>query len=222
VSVEETFHALVGELDYPMFVVTAVNDCPNRFVGRVEARLPAGDHIAHLLAPIAAERGADHDDLTFTGPSASSLATSPEAGLRKACAHARRFRLPLRVNHDGSDATIRVPMQPAERDILAEIQNELRLSREQRERSESRYAQVISDSDARHAALQREVLESNRMVMRRMDGLVRRAEEVFTRNTETLAEAKESIENLGALAEAQTEGLLRIFERLPPPGESTA
>ena len=149
-SVEETFHQLVGGLDYPMFIVTAaaggerdgclvgfatqtsvdpprflvclseknrttklardadvfavhwvpaeaealaelfggetgdevhkltrvswregpegvplLDDCPNRFVGRVEARLPAGDHIAHLLAPIAAERGADHDELTF-------------------------------------------------------------------------------------------------------------------------------------------------------------
>ena len=116
-STAETFNALVGDLDYPMFIVTAaaggeragclvgfatqcsidpprflvciseknrtfqvaqraealgvhllpadatdlevplLERCRNRFVGRVQSRLDAGDHVAFLLEPVAAERG---------------------------------------------------------------------------------------------------------------------------------------------------------------------
>ena len=120
-------------------------------------------------------------------------------------------------------------MQPAERDILAEIRDELRLSREQRERSETRYAQVVAESDARHAELQREVLESNRLVMRRMDGLARENQAVLAKNTEAIEKNTVSIDkmdstlaSLKGLAETHTEALFRIFERLPPPGEAAA
>ena len=39
--------------------------CPNRFVGRVLARLDAGDHDAILLEPVLAERGTDSDEFSF-------------------------------------------------------------------------------------------------------------------------------------------------------------
>jgi flavin reductase (DIM6/NTAB) family NADH-FMN oxidoreductase RutF len=39
--------------------------CPNRFVGRVLARLDAGDHDAILLEPVLAERGTDADEFSF-------------------------------------------------------------------------------------------------------------------------------------------------------------
>jgi flavin reductase (DIM6/NTAB) family NADH-FMN oxidoreductase RutF len=39
--------------------------CPNRFVGRVLARLDAGDHDAILLEPVTAERGTDSDEFSF-------------------------------------------------------------------------------------------------------------------------------------------------------------
>jgi flavin reductase (DIM6/NTAB) family NADH-FMN oxidoreductase RutF len=45
--------------------VPLLDDCPNRFVGRVLERVPAGDHDAFVLAPIAAERGDDADEFTF-------------------------------------------------------------------------------------------------------------------------------------------------------------
>jgi flavin reductase (DIM6/NTAB) family NADH-FMN oxidoreductase RutF len=45
--------------------VPLIDDCPNRFVARVEARLDCGDHIAHLLAPVVAEKSADYDEFTF-------------------------------------------------------------------------------------------------------------------------------------------------------------
>jgi flavin reductase (DIM6/NTAB) family NADH-FMN oxidoreductase RutF len=45
--------------------VPLLDDCPNRFVGRVLQRVPAGDHDAFLLEPIAAERGEDSAEFTF-------------------------------------------------------------------------------------------------------------------------------------------------------------
>jgi flavin reductase (DIM6/NTAB) family NADH-FMN oxidoreductase RutF len=39
--------------------------CPNRFVGRVLARVDAGDHDAILLEPVLAEKGAEGDELSF-------------------------------------------------------------------------------------------------------------------------------------------------------------
>jgi len=45
--------------------VPLLDDCPNRFVGRVQWREDAGDHIAHLLTPIDAETAPDHDEFTF-------------------------------------------------------------------------------------------------------------------------------------------------------------
>lgn len=45
--------------------VPLLDGCPNRFVGRVLARLDAGDHDAFLLEPIAAERGAGPGEFTF-------------------------------------------------------------------------------------------------------------------------------------------------------------
>jgi len=45
--------------------VPLLDDCPNRFVGRVLHRVDAGDHDAFLLEPIAAERGDDSDEFTF-------------------------------------------------------------------------------------------------------------------------------------------------------------
>jgi flavin reductase (DIM6/NTAB) family NADH-FMN oxidoreductase RutF len=45
--------------------VPLLDDCPNRFVGRVLGRVNAGDHDAFLLAPVAAERSEDFDEFTF-------------------------------------------------------------------------------------------------------------------------------------------------------------
>ena len=45
--------------------VPLLDDCPNRFVGRVEWRKDAGDHVAHLLHPVAAEKSADYHEFTF-------------------------------------------------------------------------------------------------------------------------------------------------------------
>jgi len=42
-----------------------LDGCPNRFVGRVLARVDAGDHDALLLEPVAAERGTDSDEFRF-------------------------------------------------------------------------------------------------------------------------------------------------------------
>ena len=40
-------------------------DCPSWFVGRVLERVDAGDHVAFLLDPVAAEHGATGGALTF-------------------------------------------------------------------------------------------------------------------------------------------------------------
>jgi flavin reductase (DIM6/NTAB) family NADH-FMN oxidoreductase RutF len=45
--------------------VPLLDDCPNRFVGRVLARQDAGDHDAYLLEPVFAEHGEDTDEFTF-------------------------------------------------------------------------------------------------------------------------------------------------------------
>jgi flavin reductase (DIM6/NTAB) family NADH-FMN oxidoreductase RutF len=45
--------------------VPLLDDAPNRFVGRVEAKLPAGDHTAFLLAPVEAEAVADMTEFSF-------------------------------------------------------------------------------------------------------------------------------------------------------------
>jgi flavin reductase (DIM6/NTAB) family NADH-FMN oxidoreductase RutF len=45
--------------------VPVVDACPNRFVGRVVERLDAGDHEAIVLEPVAAQRDAEEDELTF-------------------------------------------------------------------------------------------------------------------------------------------------------------
>ena len=45
--------------------VPIVAGCPNWFVGRIVERLDAGDHDAMLLEPVAAERQAAEEELTF-------------------------------------------------------------------------------------------------------------------------------------------------------------
>ena len=45
--------------------VPLLDDCPNRFVGRVLSRVDAGDHDAFLLEPVAAQHGAGEDEFTF-------------------------------------------------------------------------------------------------------------------------------------------------------------
>ncbi len=42
-----------------------LDDCPNRFVGRIETTLEAGDHLAVLLAPIEAQAAPNVEELTF-------------------------------------------------------------------------------------------------------------------------------------------------------------
>ena len=42
-----------------------LDDCPNRFAGRILERIEFGDHDAILLEPVAAERGTDSDEFTF-------------------------------------------------------------------------------------------------------------------------------------------------------------
>ena len=45
--------------------VPLLDECPNRFVGRVESRLDAGDHIAFLLAPVQASAEPDFGQFRF-------------------------------------------------------------------------------------------------------------------------------------------------------------
>ena len=45
--------------------VPLLNDTPNRFVGRIEARLPAGDHTAFLLTPVDAEAEPGNEEFSF-------------------------------------------------------------------------------------------------------------------------------------------------------------
>jgi flavin reductase (DIM6/NTAB) family NADH-FMN oxidoreductase RutF len=45
--------------------VPLLDDCPNRFVGRVVWRRDAGDHDAFLLEPIAVERAPGEEELSF-------------------------------------------------------------------------------------------------------------------------------------------------------------
>jgi flavin reductase (DIM6/NTAB) family NADH-FMN oxidoreductase RutF len=45
--------------------VPLLDDCRSRFVGRVEWRKDAGDHVAHLLAPVAAEKAANAEGFMF-------------------------------------------------------------------------------------------------------------------------------------------------------------
>ncbi len=45
--------------------VPILDDCPNWFVGRILDRLPAGDHVAVLLDPIAAGSGSDQTQFDF-------------------------------------------------------------------------------------------------------------------------------------------------------------
>ena len=42
-----------------------LDDCPNRFVGRVLERMDGGDHDAFLLEPVLAERGTDATEFSF-------------------------------------------------------------------------------------------------------------------------------------------------------------
>jgi flavin reductase (DIM6/NTAB) family NADH-FMN oxidoreductase RutF len=45
--------------------VPLLDDCPNRFVGRVLWRRDAGDHDLFLLDPVTAEKGTTEDEFTF-------------------------------------------------------------------------------------------------------------------------------------------------------------
>ena len=45
--------------------VPLLDDCPNRFVGRVLDRLDCGDHSAYLLEPVTAERAGDEGEFTL-------------------------------------------------------------------------------------------------------------------------------------------------------------
>ena len=45
--------------------VPILDDLPNRFVGRIVERVHGGDHQALILEPIAAEREAEEEELTF-------------------------------------------------------------------------------------------------------------------------------------------------------------
>ena len=45
--------------------VPLLDACPNRFVGAVRERLDAGDHVAFLLDPIAAEHAGPEREFTF-------------------------------------------------------------------------------------------------------------------------------------------------------------
>jgi flavin reductase (DIM6/NTAB) family NADH-FMN oxidoreductase RutF len=42
-----------------------LDDCPNRFVGRVLERMDAGDHDVFLLEPVLAEKGTASEEFTF-------------------------------------------------------------------------------------------------------------------------------------------------------------
>ena len=45
--------------------VPLLDDCPNRFVGRILERVEFGDHTGHLLEPMAAESDAESGQLGF-------------------------------------------------------------------------------------------------------------------------------------------------------------
>ena len=45
--------------------VPVVDGCRNWFVGRILERLDLGDHVGHLLEPVAAEMGTGADEFTF-------------------------------------------------------------------------------------------------------------------------------------------------------------
>jgi flavin reductase (DIM6/NTAB) family NADH-FMN oxidoreductase RutF len=45
--------------------VPLLDGCPNRFVGRVLSRLPAGDHVACLLAPVEAHADPAVEEFSF-------------------------------------------------------------------------------------------------------------------------------------------------------------
>jgi flavin reductase (DIM6/NTAB) family NADH-FMN oxidoreductase RutF len=45
--------------------VPLLDDCPNRFVGRVLDRMDGGDHTAYLLEPVAAEHEDSEREFTF-------------------------------------------------------------------------------------------------------------------------------------------------------------
>jgi flavin reductase (DIM6/NTAB) family NADH-FMN oxidoreductase RutF len=45
--------------------VPLLDACPNRFVGKVLERVDAGDHVAFMLEPVAAERGASESPFRF-------------------------------------------------------------------------------------------------------------------------------------------------------------
>jgi flavin reductase (DIM6/NTAB) family NADH-FMN oxidoreductase RutF len=45
--------------------VPLLDDCSNRFVGRVLGRFDLGDHVGHLLEPVTAEHGAAGPEFTF-------------------------------------------------------------------------------------------------------------------------------------------------------------
>jgi flavin reductase (DIM6/NTAB) family NADH-FMN oxidoreductase RutF len=42
-----------------------LDDCENRFVGRVLERVVLGDHVGHLLAPVAVDHGSEGRSFTF-------------------------------------------------------------------------------------------------------------------------------------------------------------
>jgi hypothetical protein len=45
--------------------VPLLDECPNRFVGRVLWRHEAGDHSLFLLEPVVAEKATAEDEFTF-------------------------------------------------------------------------------------------------------------------------------------------------------------
>jgi flavin reductase (DIM6/NTAB) family NADH-FMN oxidoreductase RutF len=45
--------------------VPLVDGCANRFVGRILERLDFGDHVGHLLEPVAVEYGTQGEEFTF-------------------------------------------------------------------------------------------------------------------------------------------------------------
>ena len=63
----DAFEGLVGELEYPMFIVTARaadGEPLGCLVGGVVSRLDAGDHDAFLLEPLAGS-STEQDEFTF-------------------------------------------------------------------------------------------------------------------------------------------------------------
>src|SRR3954451_6878375 len=54
-----------------------LDDCPNRFVGRVLERMDAGDHDVFLLEPVMAEKGTASEE--FTSPRAKRIERGHEA-----------------------------------------------------------------------------------------------------------------------------------------------